>query len=163
LNKDDFKQATLSGLTPMSKRKPLGPGPLARRTGYLLRRANNTLQELGNGAFAPLGLRPPQFGILLFIGYAPGQKQSDVGEALGFQRSNFVTMVDELEAEGLARRNTARDDARVYTLHLTAQGRRRLARAIKVDDRIEAGIRKKLGAAGRRQLQKYLRKLAEPD
>jgi DNA-binding MarR family transcriptional regulator len=147
----------------MSKRKPLGQGPLARRTGHLLRRANNVLQELDNKSFAPLGLRPPQFGIMLFIGYAPGQKQSDVGEALGFQRSNFVKMVDELEDQGLARRNAIRDDARVYTLHLTAKGRRRLTRAREIDDRIEASIKKKLGADGRRQLQKLLRKLAEPD
>jgi DNA-binding MarR family transcriptional regulator len=147
----------------MSKRKPLGPGPLARRTGYLLRRAANALQELGIEAFAPLGLRPPQFGILLFIEHAPGEKQSDVSGALGFQRSNFVTMVNELEEQGLARRNTEINDARVYTLHLTDKGRRRLARAKKIDSTIEAGIRKKLGADEHRQLQKLLAKLAEPD
>src|ERR1700694_1917976 len=109
--------------------KPIDLGPVGERIGYRLRRAHNAVLEQGNEVFGVVELRPPQSGILLFLNHAPGHKQSDVGEALGFQRSNFVKMIDDLEKRDLARRSEAPDDKRAYVLHLTKKGKATLRRA----------------------------------
>jgi DNA-binding MarR family transcriptional regulator len=143
--------------------KPIDLGPLGERIGYRLRRAHNAVLEQGNEVFGKVGLRPPQFGILLFLDHAPGHKQSDVGEALGFQRSNFVKMIDDLEDRDLARREEAPDDKRAHVLHLTRKGKAKLRRAKKLDDELAARFGKKLGPGGSARLLKLLTKLAASD
>ena len=45
-------------------------------------------------AFAPFDIRPAQFSVLTVIERNPGLTQSQVAEALGIKRTNFVGMLD---------------------------------------------------------------------
>jgi len=138
-------------------------GPLGKRIGYRLRRAHMAVLDQGDEAFASLGLRTQQYGILLFLNHAPGHKQMEVGIALGIQRSNLVKMIDELEGLDLARRSEAPNDARAYILHLTRKGRTLLRRAKILDAELDRRFDRKLGRGGCKKLLELLTKLAALD
>jgi DNA-binding MarR family transcriptional regulator len=135
-------------------------GPLTGMIGYALRRAQLAVFDDAIRSFAELDLRPAQFSVLALIGHRPGLKQSEVAAALGIQRANFVTLLDELERRGLARRDPAPNDRRRHALHLTAEGERLLTRASRIEAGIEARLDAKLGPGGRERLLNMLWRLA---
>jgi DNA-binding MarR family transcriptional regulator len=97
-------------------------GPLAGRLGYVLRRAQIAVFRDFFAAFAAFDIKPAQYSILTIIERNPGLKQTQVSDALGIKRTNFVAMIDELEARGLVRRDEAPADRRSNALVLTAAG-----------------------------------------
>src|SRR5262245_729401 len=97
-------------------------GPLANMVGYVLRRAQLAVFDEVIASFTELELRPAQFSVLVLLGHSPGLKQSDVANALGIQRANFVVLFDGLERRGLAKRSSAIHDRRSYALYLTESG-----------------------------------------
>jgi len=96
--------------------KSIDLGPLPELIGYVLRRAQLAVFQDFFGAFAPFDVRPAQFSVLTIIERNPGLTQSQVAEALGIKRTNFVGMLDELEKRGLAREHLAAAAELVLTL-----------------------------------------------
>lgn len=90
--------------------------------GYHLRRAQLAVFQDFAESFAAQGLRPADFSVILIIKHNPGLKQSEVAEALGIQRANFVAIIDGLEQRGLAERRKSEVDRRVQALFLTSKG-----------------------------------------
>ena len=90
-------------------------GPLDSRLGYALRRAQNALFRDFFTAFESFDIRPGQYSILTIIECNPGLKQSEVSEALGIKRTNFVAMIDELERRELVRRDARAERPRAAT------------------------------------------------
>jgi DNA-binding MarR family transcriptional regulator len=138
-------------------------GPLAQRIGYMLRRAHKAVLDHGNVAFGRINLRPPQYGILLFLAHSPGRNQAAVGAALGIQRSNFVGLIKGLDKRKLVRRSRGPKDKRPRVLHLTNRGEALLREAKKIDAKLDRRFDKKLGRGGREKLLELLTKRAEPD
>src|SRR6185295_18147151 len=134
-------------------------GPLANTVGYVLRRAQLAVFDEVIANFAELDLRPAQYSVLALLGHTPGLKQSDVAAALGIQRANFVVLFDGLERRGLARRSSTPNDRRSYALHLTDEGAKVLARAIKLEANMQSRRDAKLGPGGREQLLLLLDRL----
>jgi DNA-binding MarR family transcriptional regulator len=134
-------------------------GELADSVGFLLRRAQ--LAVLGDliAALEPLDLSPAQFSVLVLIEANPDLAQSDLCAALGIQRPNFVSMLDELEARQLTRRCASRLDRRIKTLALTPVGDRLLRRALTIHDAHEATLLKRLRTSGVHQLERLLKRL----
>jgi DNA-binding MarR family transcriptional regulator len=85
-----------------------------------------------------------QYGILTVIERNPGLKQQHVCLAIGIRRANFVTLLDDLEHRGIARRGPSAHDQRASALFLTKKGEalmRRLRQANKDHEkRIAAGL-----------------------
>jgi DNA-binding MarR family transcriptional regulator len=138
-------------------------GELADSVGFLLRRAQLSVVGHLIGVLAPLELRPAQFSVLALIEANPDLGQSELCEALGIQRPNFVAMLDELESRGLTKRRPSRLDRRIKTLVLTPKGTRVFRRAVTVHAAHEARLLRLLGAAGRSQFESLLQRLVEPD
>ena len=92
--------------------------------GYKLRRAQLHVFQDFLESFSRLKLRPAEFSVLALMAQKPGQKQSEIAEALGIKRANFVALMDNLEKRGLAERRRADTDRRSHSLHLTAAGNR---------------------------------------
>ena len=136
-------------------------GPLDRRLGYVLRRAQLAVFRDFFAAFEAYDIRPGQYSILTIIEGNPGLKQGDVSEALGIKRANFVAMIDELERRGLVRRDSAPNDRRSYALMLTSAGKRLMGDLHAAADAHERGLTDRLGEAGTRRMLAGLRKLAE--
>jgi DNA-binding MarR family transcriptional regulator len=87
--------------------------------------------------------------------------QARVCAALGIKRANLVAAIDDLESQGLVRREASAADRRANRLHLTAAGQRALQKALAIQAAHEARITRLLGAAGRKTLLKQLAQLSK--
>ncbi len=140
---------------------PLDLGPLPELIGYVLRRAQLAVFQDFFGAFAPFDIRPAQFSVLTVIERNPGLTQSQVAEALGIKRTNFVGMLDELEKRGLAERRQAARDKRSYALYLTAEGAALMRKLKPVIKAHESRMVDKVGEEGRATLIALLQEIAD--
>ena len=138
--------------------RAVGIAPLDDYIGYSVRRAQIAIFDEFNRVFEPLDLRPAQFSVLLVISRNPGLNQSEVAASLGIQRANFVALIDRLEKRGLVKRRPL--DRRSNALHLSAAGEALLARAVILQDELEASIEIRLGAGGKARLLELLRFIA---
>src|SRR3979490_684519 len=77
-------------------------GPLTDSLGYALRRAQMSAVAEFLEAFKEIDLRPTQLAVLIIISENPGVRQTEVCDALGIQKANFVPLLNELEGRGLA-------------------------------------------------------------
>lgn len=98
-------------------------GPLSERLGYVLRRAQIAVFQDFFASFASLDISPAQYSAIIVVDANPGLSQTQVADALGIQKSNFVAMVGLLERRGIVRREASPSDRRTYRLFLTRQGR----------------------------------------
>jgi DNA-binding MarR family transcriptional regulator len=136
-------------------------GPLPALTGYVLRRAQLAVFQDFFAAFAPFDIRPAQFSVLTVIERNPGLTQSQVAEALGIKRTNFVGMLDELERRGLAERRQTARDKRSYALYLTADGAALMRKLKPVLKAHESRMVGKVGEDGRDALIALLQEIAD--
>jgi DNA-binding MarR family transcriptional regulator len=97
-------------------------GVLDELVGYHMRRASAVIGNDFARAIAGTGMRQVLFGILSVIAANPGINQGNVGRALGIQRANMVSLVNELVDSALVLRETAADDRRAFALTLTSAG-----------------------------------------
>jgi DNA-binding MarR family transcriptional regulator len=106
------------------------PGPpLEARVGYLLFRLGRTQSSLFVDALEPLGMRPKHFALLNLADLSEGSSQQELGRQLGLDSSGLVSVIDDLEAQGLVERRRDTADRRRYAIHLTRAGRTKLSRA----------------------------------
>jgi DNA-binding MarR family transcriptional regulator len=141
----------------------LAVGMLNASIGYMLRRAQLTVFADFGATLAEMQLRPVQFAALIVIDCNRGVTQSEVCETLGIWRANFVSVIDDLERRGLARRVSSTADRRSKALALTAAGQRVLERATELQRAHEARVCRRLGPGGREQLLRLLNQLADGD
>ena len=153
-------EAIDAGGVPANDVLPIDYGPLTRRLGYVLRRAQVAVFRDFFAEFETFNIRPGQYSILTIIEGNPGMKQTAVSEALGIKRANFVAMIDELEGRGLVRRDAAPNDRRSNALVLTAAGRRLIHQLHAAADRHEDRIATFVGRDAVQSLFEHLEKLA---
>jgi len=139
---------------------PVDLGPLPELIGYMLRRAQLAVFQDFFAVFAPFDIRPAQFSVLTVIERNPGLTQSQVAEALGIKRTNFVGMLDDLESRGLAERRQGARDKRSYALYLTAEGAALMRKLKPVLKAHEGRMVARLGEDGRDALIGLLREIA---
>ena len=136
-------------------------GPLTDYLGYALRRAQMSAVAEFLEAFKEVDLRPTQFAVLTIISENPGVRQTEVCDALGIQKANFVPLLNELERRGLALRKSVAADRRSSALHLTPLGNVTLQRARTIHEAYEHRFVTRLGRRGRDQLLALLNKVME--
>ena len=96
--------------------------------GYSLRRAQVAIYQDFIRTIGGLDIRPAQFAAMVLVGANAGLSQTTLAASLGIDRSGVVTLIDALEARGLARRVRSATDRRTYAIELTADGQALLAR-----------------------------------
>ena len=105
-----------------------------------------------------IGLTPASFGLLNLLGARSGATQRELGSEMGIDPSTMVSLIDELETAGLAKRGPHPTDRRAREVVITPKGRRLLERgrqmALQVEDEVLGG----LSAGERRELLKLLRR-----
>jgi DNA-binding MarR family transcriptional regulator len=136
-------------------------GPLPELIGYVLRRAQLVVFQDFFSSFAPFDIRPAQFSVLTVIERNPGLTQSQVAEALGIKRTNFVGMLDALEARGLTERRQAARDKRSYALYLTTEGSALMRKLKPVLKAHESRMVALVGEDGRDRLMELLHEVAD--
>jgi DNA-binding MarR family transcriptional regulator len=136
------------------------PEPLASAVGFLLSWNGQRMAQMFAQALEPLGLRPPQFGLMTLIDAEPGRTQQELVASSMIDASSMVAILDELEELGLAERRRNPSDRRKHAVHLTRRGASTLARARKLAIGIADEALAPLDAKERETLRRLLRKLA---
>ena len=109
-------------------------------------------------ALESVGLTPALFGLLNVLGAHEGAIQQEIGSAMGIDPSTMVSLIDELESAGLAKRRPHPKDRRAREVAITPKGRRLLERARRMATQVEDDVLRGLTAAERRQLLTLLRR-----
>jgi DNA-binding MarR family transcriptional regulator len=108
-------------------------------------------------ALEAVGLTPPLFSLLNVLGAREGAIQQEIGAAMGIDPSTMVSLIDDLETSGLAKRRPHPKDRRAREIAITPNGRRALKRARRLAMQVEDEVLGGLTAAERRQLLALLR------
>jgi DNA-binding MarR family transcriptional regulator len=109
-------------------------------------------------ALEALDLTPALFALLNVLGAHEGAIQQEIGSAMGIDPSTMVSLIDELEAAGLARRRPHPNDRRAREVRITPKGRRVLERARGLVVRVEGEVLQGLTAAERSELLTLMRR-----
>lgn len=125
-------------------RRPTERGLLPELIGYHLRRAQIAVFADFAASLGTYDITPGQFGVLVLIEANRGLNQSELGAAMGVDRSTVVAVIDRLEDRKLVSRKPAPGDRRSYALELTIAGQDlldRLKPLVRVhESRLAAGI-----------------------
>jgi DNA-binding MarR family transcriptional regulator len=109
-------------------------------------------------ALDSIGLTPALFGVLNVLGARDGAIQQELGSAMGIDPSTMVSLIDQLESAGLARRRPHPEDRRARQVSITPKGRRLLQRARDVAVEAEDEVLGGLTTAERSELLMLLRR-----
>jgi DNA-binding MarR family transcriptional regulator len=112
-------------------------------------------------ALERIGLTPALFGLLNVLGARDGAIQQEIASVMGIDPSTMVSLIDELESAGLAKRRPHPRDRRAREVAITPKGRRLLERARQTAVEVEDDVLRGLTAAERRQLLTLLRRALE--
>lgn len=125
----------------------LDASAVAQSVAHQLRRAHSQFVNRFLYYFSKVDLRPTEFGVLALIAENPGRKQSEIAAALGIQRANFVSLMNDLESRCLTERRSAPNDRRSHAIYLTPAGEILLSEARRAEADFEADCLERLGGA----------------
>jgi MarR family transcriptional regulator, lower aerobic nicotinate degradation pathway regulator len=106
----------------------------------------------------PLGLTTALFALLNVLGTREGAIQQELGAAMGIDPSTMVSLIDQLEAAGLAKRRPRPTDRRAREVAITPKGRRVLEQGRQLAVQVEDDVLRGLTGAERGQLLTLLRR-----
>ena len=137
---------------------PSADPPVSEFAGQLFFRLWRGTHTRAAEALGSVGLTPALFALLNVIGAREGAIQQELGAALGIDRSTMVSLIDQLESAGLARRRPSATDRRAREIAITPKGRRLLERARKLILQVEDTVLAGLTAKERHELLTLLRR-----
>jgi DNA-binding MarR family transcriptional regulator len=94
---------------------------------HLLHRAGQRADFLFAHHVGGHAFTPRQFAVLQAVAEADGLSQTAIMTATGIDRSGTAELVRRLVGGGLLQRRRTKEDARVYAVRLTPQGRKMLS------------------------------------
>src|SRR5437764_8124767 len=127
---------------------------------WLLYRAHWALASELTAALAPLGISARGYHVLR-AALSGEHTQRELAEMVGLDKTTMVVTVDELERDGLAERRLAPHDRRARIVVVTPAGRRKVAEAEKVKERVQQDVLGELSTRERSALMDALTKLVE--
>lgn len=151
---------------PVTAGEQAGDNPIPRQA--LTRQVSFLLAQLGAHAtqrftdrIAPLGLTPPDIGVLRMIAMSPGRSQRALAEELGVVPSRVVALLDNLDRKGLVERRRSTTDRRNHELHPTPAAYQLMGELWPLLQTHEADLTAALSPAERDQLASLLGRIAE--
>jgi MarR family transcriptional regulator, transcriptional regulator for hemolysin len=128
--------------------------------GWLLYRAHWALATEMSAALAPLGLSGRQYHVLR-AALDGEHTQKELAELVGLDKTTMVVTVDELERDGLAERKPSPEDRRARVIAVTKAGRRKVAEADAIKERVQADVLEALPVRQRKALLDALGELVQ--
>ncbi|MEU8196555.1 MarR family transcriptional regulator [Microbispora amethystogenes] len=119
----------------MTSETSVGP-----EVGLLLRLAHQHAAREFTRALSPLGIEGRHFGVLTTLARLGPASQSRLTGELGSDKTAMMRTVDVLEQQGLVVRRPVPGDRRARTVELTSEGRRLLAQASEIAQRVSADL-----------------------
>lgn len=142
-----------------SKHVVRAPREVVESLSFLAKRVGMVSKEKTLGAFEEAGTVAFAYPVLAVL--AEGAvAQATIADALRYDRSYLVGLLDELEGDGLIERRRDPDDRRRHLVSLTGAGERELVRLRDVVRAVDADLLAPLSAAEQKTLRALLAKLA---
>jgi DNA-binding MarR family transcriptional regulator len=141
----------------------LAPGPpkeLLSSSSFLLKRLGFLLKDRTHSAFESTDLSPHHYAVLALLEEDPRETQAMIADALGYDRSHLVGILDELEERGLIERKRDPSDRRRHLVSLTADGKRALTKLRDIVTQLDDEFFAPLDAVQRGTLHALLLELA---
>ena len=141
----------------MSSSSPADPAvsEFAGQLFFRLWRASHTQTA---AALESIGVTTALFSVLNYLLSHGAAIQQEIGAAIGIDPSTMVSLIDELERAGLAKRRPHPQDRRAREVVITPKGRRTVERGRALAREVEDAVLQGLASEERRQLIKLLRK-----
>jgi DNA-binding MarR family transcriptional regulator len=140
---------------------PSADAPVTEFVGQLFFRLWRASHVRATDVLETVGLTPALFGLLNVIGAREGAIQQELGSAMGIDRSTMVSLIDQLESAGIAKRRPSPTDRRAREIVITPKGRRLLERARRLILDTEEEVLAGLSAGERDDLVRLLRRALE--
>ena len=128
----------------------------------LMRAADSVGERTGRSA-AAAGLTPSQFGVLETLYHLGPLMVGQLAQKHLKSPNNFTTVVDNLEKQGLVRRERDQEDRRVVMVHLTDVGRCRIERVFPQHVQAVVADMQVLTPKEQEQLGELLRRLGKQE
>jgi DNA-binding MarR family transcriptional regulator len=126
---------------------------------YLLARASDEVSAAFHARLRKYGLQVAEWRVLATLSDGDGMRLGDLAAAALQRQPTMTKIIDRMESAGLVERRPGTDDRRQVRIHITADGRRRVASALKDAKRHEADVLSRYGAADAARLKSLLRSL----
>ena len=136
------------------------PKELLSSTTFLLKRLGFSAKDHSHGAFEGTGLSPFHYAVLALLEEDPRETQAAIADALGYDRSHVVRLLDELEERDLVVRKRDPEDRRRHVVKTTPEGRKALAKLRAIVVRLEEHFLAPLDPGERVALHALLVRLA---
>lgn len=136
------------------------PKELLTSAAFMLKRLGFMLKDRTMEAFEETGMTPYHYAVLALLDEDPRETQAMIADALGYDRSHLVGVLDELEERGLIERRRDQTDRRRHLVSLTKDGEQALERLRAVSKQIENEFFRPLDAKERKTLNELLLRLA---
>jgi DNA-binding MarR family transcriptional regulator len=140
--------------------QPPGIAELDERIPFLLAQLGSYIASDFQHRLAPIGADPRTYAVLLALAADDGQSQRQLSARLGIHRNAMVTVIDNLESRGLAKRLTHPEDRRAFAITLTAKARRLLPALDEQGRALEDEIAAPLSSRERDTLRRLLQRVA---
>lgn len=140
--------------------RPRPPKEFRTSVSFLLKRMGFRLKERTMQAYESTGLSPYDHGVLALLAEEPVETQAMIADALGYDRSHLVGVLDDLEARELIERRRDPTDRRRHLVTLTPAGRDAVVRLRGVAKQLDNEFFEPLSAEERTQLLGLLSRLA---
>jgi DNA-binding MarR family transcriptional regulator len=109
-------------------------------------------------ALESLGLTTALFALLNVLGTREGAIQQELGAAMGIDPSTMVSLIDQLETAGLAKRRPRPTDRRAREIAITPKGRQALEQGRRLAIQVEDDVLRGLSPSDRRRMMTLLRR-----
>jgi DNA-binding MarR family transcriptional regulator len=109
-------------------------------------------------ALKSIGLTPALFAVLNVLGSREGAIQQELSADMGIDPSTMVSLIDELEKQGLAARRRHPKDRRAWEISISSPGRKTLEHARRLALQVEDDVLSGLTANERRRLTALLKR-----
>jgi DNA-binding MarR family transcriptional regulator len=141
--------------------QPSAEPPVTEFAGQLLFRLWRASHVRVADVLGSVGLTPALFALLNVIAAREGAIQQELGAAMGIDRTTMVSLIDQLESGGLAKRRPSPTDRRAREIAITPKGRRLMQRSRRMISETEDEVLAGLTAGQRRELVNLLRRALE--
>jgi DNA-binding MarR family transcriptional regulator len=132
---------------------------LLQNVPFLLKLLGAAARERSLQAFESSGLNPQHYAVLSLLEEGTRETQATIADALGYDRSHLVGLLDDLEARNLVERRRDPGDRRRHLVSSTPAGKKTLGQLRAIAKQVEAEFLAPLDADDRRALHALLLEL----
>jgi DNA-binding MarR family transcriptional regulator len=136
------------------------PKELLKSPGFLLKRLGTIVKDRTVDAYEGIGASAYWYSVLAVLDEGTRETQATIADALCYDRSYLVGVLDDLESSGMVERRRDPADRRRHVVTITPAGKKKLEELRRLHERIDEDMFSPLTAAEVKTLTVLLAKLA---